>query len=150
MKEYYYHVSCSGNRSSIAVEGLAPYLYTNYNVFTGPLYLSLHHPTTNIRDMRRPSTDRSTPILDDYMQLISYRFVECPQIDLYRVSSAGMDSSAIIFTDDPREIKYDLPIDTPYLKIIKTYDTRRLNEKYEENERAFRAANEWQRILANY
>lgn len=146
MNKHYYHVSCSGNRASISVEGLAPYLYSNYNESPGPIYLSVRPPTKNVRDMRPVSTDGSTPILDDYMQLISYRFEDCPKIDLYQVNSAGMDISAIEFTKDPREIMYNLPIDTPFLKIIKTYDTRTLNEKYTENQKVLHATNTWKRF----
>jgi hypothetical protein len=131
----YYHVSCSHNRTSILTHGLKPFEFTGFNETPGPIYMSKKKPTTNIRDMPIIADNKTTRILDDYMQLSSHMHAECPTMDLFEIDTSNLDGSMFSISDDNREILYSGIISPASIKLVKTYDMKRINDRYLENEK---------------
>ena len=127
----FYHVSCATNHESIMRHGLVPYKYISYEEEPGPIYLATKKPSPISR--MAPVGSDANPILDDYMQMSAYKHEECPMFNLYEID--GLDLSFLGKTDDRRERTYSERIPPENITLIKTYDTKLVNDRYEFNSR---------------
>jgi hypothetical protein len=126
MSDKLYHISCADNDASIMAKGLIPGEKPGYEEEKSSyIFLARKKPTKNIRNFE---PDKN--LLDDYLLQMSVNLETCPIYNLYEVDRAGLDPSRIVATREKREIAYQGTIPPQYITLIKTYDTRGLNERY--------------------
>ncbi len=126
MGEKLYHVSCADNHESITRLGLIPGYKSGYEEEPSKyLFFAKKKPSSHVNRYPRMSEN----LLEDYLLQMSAK--DCLVYNLYEIDRSAIDNNLVVRRNDPREVAYRGIVPPQYIRLIRTYNTSELNERYQ-------------------